>query len=93
MPDCHGIHMDLVFHMILTLPDDPALADMSESDIRLDLACALYAAGRVSRGVACRIAAMERFDFDQELTRRRIPSYTEEMLDEDIANLRRIFPK
>jgi predicted HTH domain antitoxin len=79
--------------VILTLPDDPALADMSESDIRLDLACALYAAGRVSRGVACRIAGMQRIDFDQELIRRRIPGYTEEMLDDDIASLSRIFPK
>ena len=79
--------------MILTLPDDPALADMTESDIRLDLGCALFAAGRVSRAVACRIAGLERSDFDQELIHRRIPSYTENMLDDDIANLRGIFPQ
>ena len=79
--------------MILTLPDDPALADMTESDIRLDLACALYAAGRVSRIIACRIARMDRFAFDQELIRRRIPSYTEEMLDDDLTNLSKIFPR
>ena len=79
--------------MILTLRDDPALADMSESDIRLDLACALFAAGRISRVVACRIAGMERLPFDQEFIRRRIPSVTEEMLDDDIANLHRIFPR
>jgi predicted HTH domain antitoxin len=79
--------------MILTLPDDPALADMTESDLRLDLACALFAAGRISRAVACRVAAMERFEFDQELIRRRIPSYTEDMLNEDIASLRRVFPQ
>jgi len=79
--------------MILTLPDDPALAEMSESDIRLDLACALFAAGRISHSVAARTAGMERFDFDQELVRRRIPSYTEEMLDEDMTTLEKIFPK
>ena len=79
--------------MILTLPDDPALADMSESDIRLDLACALFAAGRISRSVAARMAGMVRFDFDMELVRRRIPSYTEEMLEEDIGTLEKIFPK
>ena len=79
--------------MILTLPDDPALADMSESDIRLDLACALFAAGRISRSVAARMAGMVRFDFDMELVRRRIPSYTEEMLEEDIVTLEKIFPK
>ena len=79
--------------MILTLPDDPALADMSEADIRLDLACAMFAAGRTSRAVACRIAGIERLAFDQELIRRRIPSFTDEMLDDEIANLREIFPR
>ena len=79
--------------MILTLPDDPALADMSEADIRLDLACALFAAGRISRSVAARMAGIERYDFDLELVRRRIPSYTEEMLDEDLGTLEKIFQK
>jgi predicted HTH domain antitoxin len=79
--------------MILTVPDDPALADLSESEIRLDLACALFAAGRISRTVATRMAGLERCDFDQELIRRRIPSYTEEMLDEDLASLKTVFPK
>jgi predicted HTH domain antitoxin len=36
---------------------------------------------------------MERFAFDQELIRRRITSYTEEMLDDDLTNLSRIFPR
>ena len=79
--------------MILTLPDDPDLADMSEADIRLDLACALFAAGRISRMVACRIAGIERLPFDQELVRRHIPSFTEEMLNDEIANVRQIFPR
>ena len=30
---------------------------------------------------------MERYDFDQELARRRISGYTEEMLEEDLDNL------
>ncbi len=79
--------------MILTLPDDPALAGMSEADIRLDLACALFAAGRVSRDVACRIAGMERYDFDGELASRRISGYTAEMLDEDLATLETLFSR
>jgi predicted HTH domain antitoxin len=79
--------------MILTLPDDPALAGMSEFDIRLDLACALFAAGRIPRLVAARMAGMERFDFDQVLILRRIPSYTEEALEEDMSTLHKIFPK
>ena len=73
--------------MTITLPDDPALAAMSADDIRLDLACGAFAAGHVSRGVAARMAGLERHAFDEVLYARRIPSYTEEMLDEDLATL------
>ena len=66
---------------------------MTEADIRLDLACALFAAGRISRSVAAGMAGMERFAFDMELVRRRIPSFTEESLAEDLATLRTLFPK
>ncbi len=38
------------------------------------------------------MAGMERFDFDRELVARRIPSYTEAMLEEDLATLRKNFP-
>jgi predicted HTH domain antitoxin len=79
--------------MILTVPDDPALECLTESEIRLDLACALFASGRVSRTVACRIAAIERLAFDEELIRRNIPSYTDELLDEDLSTLRDVFPR
>lgn len=78
--------------MILTLPDDPALADLSEETIRLDLACALFAAGRISRGVACRLAAVSRSELDKEIFRRGIPIYSEEMLEADLANLQKLFP-
>ncbi|MBX7207369.1 MAG: UPF0175 family protein [Verrucomicrobiaceae bacterium] len=79
--------------MTLTLPDDPALEQIAECDIRLDLACGLYAAGRVSRGIAARLAGLERMDFDEELFRRRIPSYTEEMLKEDLETVNALFSK
>lgn len=79
--------------MTITLPDDPALEQIAESDIRLDLACALYAAGRISRGVAARLAGLERRSFDDELVQRRIPSYTEEMFRGDLETLKTLFPK
>jgi predicted HTH domain antitoxin len=79
--------------MTLTLPDDPALAELAEGDIRLDLACALFAAGRISRSVAARMAGMEIVAFDEELSLRRIPSYTKEMIDEDLATLSKLFPR
>ena len=74
--------------MTLTLPDDPALAQMSEEDIRLDLACGAFAAGHISRGVAARMAGLERHAFDEVLFTRQIPSFTEEMLAQDLETIR-----
>lgn len=73
--------------MILTLPDEPALASFNEAELTLELALALFASGRVSRAVAASIAGLDRFTFDEELFRRRIPSFTPEMLDQDLATL------
>ena len=71
--------------MTLTLPDEPLLQGLSEADLRIHLACGLYASGQASRGAAARIAGLERPAFDEELFRRRISSYTDEMLDQDLA--------
>lgn len=73
--------------MILTLPDEPALASFDESELKLELAIALFSSGRVSRSVATSIAGLDRFAFDEELFRRRIPSFTVEMLEQDLASL------
>jgi predicted HTH domain antitoxin len=70
--------------MTLTLPDDPALSQVSDGELRLGLACGLYASGRVSRNVAARIAGMERLAFDEALFQRNIASYTPDMLAEDL---------
>jgi predicted HTH domain antitoxin len=71
--------------MTITLPDDPALLHLDEKQLRIDIACSLFAAGRISRGVAARIAGLDSLVFDEELFRRKIPSYTSEMLDQDLA--------
>ena len=76
--------------MTITLPDDPALLHLDETQLRVDLACSLFAAGRISRGVAARIAGLDSLAFDEELFRRKIPSFTEEMLDQDLAALERM---
>jgi predicted HTH domain antitoxin len=73
--------------MILTLPDEPALASFDEAELTLELAVALFSSGRVSRGVAASIAGLERFAFDEELFRRRIPSFTPEMLEQDLDSI------
>jgi|GEM_PF-633091 len=78
------------FVMTITLPDDPALASLSAAQIQLDLACGLFASGRVSRAVAARIAGLGSLAFDEELFRRKIPSFTEEMLEQDLSALARL---
>jgi predicted HTH domain antitoxin len=76
--------------MTITLPDDPALKHLDEAQVRLELACSMFAAGRISRGVAARIAGIGSLPFDEELFRRQIPSFTEEMLEQDLAALERL---
>jgi predicted HTH domain antitoxin len=76
--------------MTITLPDNPALAAMGEAEIRIDLACGAYAAGHLSRQLAADVAGVSRHDFDGALYARRIPSFTEEMLAEDLATLAKL---
>ena len=73
--------------MTITLPDVPALRDLAEGEILLDLACGGYAAGHLSREAAAEVAGVSRFDLDEALCRRRIPTFTEEMLAQDLATL------
>lgn len=76
--------------MTVTLPDEPALLSLDENQIRLELACSLFADGQVSRGVARRIAGLESLAFDEELFRRKIPTWTMEMFEQDMAALERL---
>ena len=73
--------------MTITLPDLPALAEMDEAEILLDLACGAYAAGHLSRQASADLAGVSRFDFDQALFARHIPSYTEEMFTQDLETI------
>jgi len=63
--------------MTITLPDSPALAELSETEILLDFACGAYAAGHLSRQDGADLAGVSRFEFDEALFARHIPSYTE----------------
>jgi predicted HTH domain antitoxin len=71
--------------MTITLPDDPTLLSLDEARVRLEVACGLFASGRISRGVGARIAGLDRATFDEALFVRHIASYTSGMLDQDLA--------
>ncbi|MEO7368631.1 MAG: UPF0175 family protein [Gemmatimonadaceae bacterium] len=60
----------------------------SASKERLEKACRLYSAGELSRGPAARLAGLDSAAFDEALYRRHIPSYTAEMLEQDLAVIR-----
>ena len=60
---------------------------MGEAEIRIDLVCGAYAAGHLSRQSAADVAGVSRHDFDTALYTRRIPTFTEEMLAEDLETL------
>jgi len=72
--------------MTLTLPDDPALGQVSEGELRLTLACGLFASGQLSRNVAARIAGLDRLAFDEALFQRNIATYTPDMLAQDLRS-------
>lgn len=74
--------------MTITLPDTPALASLGPQVILMDLACGAYAAGHLSRQSAADVAGVSRYHFDEALYARRIPTFTEEMLAQDLETLR-----
>jgi predicted HTH domain antitoxin len=74
----------------LELPDLPM--NLTPQELRLELACALYARGRIGKVGASRLAGVDFFMFQRALGERRIAVYTESMLDDDLATLKRLFP-
>jgi len=73
--------------MTLTLPDQP---NMSEAEIRLELACALYARGKISKVAGAEMAGVDFFAFQGALGERGISSYNVEMLEQDVQTLREL---
>ena len=65
---------------------------MSPAELRLELACALYARGKLGKVRGAELAGVSFFDFQRALGERQIESYTEEMLGEDLKSLRKLFP-
>jgi predicted HTH domain antitoxin len=78
--------------MMLELPDLEK-ANLTPAELRLELACALYARGRLGKVRGAELAGVDFFTFQRALGERHIPSYTAEMLDQDVASLKMIFPE
>lgn len=79
--------------MTLELPEISAIRGFSADDLRLELACALYARGRVSAVSGADLAGVDLLTFQVALREREIPrQYSAADLDDDIAVLDKLFP-
>src|SRR5947207_15804869 len=71
--------------MTLELPDAETRPFTSE-ELRLELACALYAQRRITKITGAHLAGVDFFTFQHALKERRITQYTESMLEQDIGH-------
>jgi predicted HTH domain antitoxin len=79
--------------MTLELPEITAIQRFSADDLRLELACALYARGRISAVSGADLSGVDLLTFQKALQEREIPrQYSAEDLDDDIATLDKLFP-
>jgi predicted HTH domain antitoxin len=79
--------------MKIELPDLPAGEQLTPEEIRLELACALYARGRIGKVAATEMAGVDFFSFQRALSERGVPLYTQQMLVSDIQSLNESFNK
>ena len=78
--------------MILTLPDMPATTSLTPEALKLELACALYARGKIGKIAGAELAGIDFFTFQKALGERQVSTYRLEDLDWEIATLNQIFP-
>lgn len=78
---------------MLTLPDQPMPSGMTPEELRLELACALYARGKLTKVRGADFAGVDFFTFQQALQERRISTYTIEDLNREVGTLNEFFPK
>ena len=79
--------------MPLVIPDDALrAAGMDEKEVKIEIACRLFDAGKLAIGHAARLAEMGEAELEAELEARGIPRYryTEEMLERDVEVLRKL---
>jgi predicted HTH domain antitoxin len=73
--------------MTITLPDSSATAALSEAEMRLELACALFAQDRIDKVGATDMAGLDFFALQQALCDRQISTFTVDDLHHDVAAL------
>ena len=79
--------------MTLTLPDSSVTARITPEELKLELACALYARGKIGKIAGAELAGVDFFAFQHALGERGIPIVTAQMLEDDLASLKVLFPR
>ena len=70
----------------------PETESLTPQEVRLELACALYAQGRIGKVAGVELAGVDFATFQRSLSERGVPLYTEDMLASDRDTLERLFP-
>lgn len=79
--------------MTLELPEISAIGRFSADDLRLELACALYARGRISAVTGADVSGLDLLTFQTALREREIPrQHSSNDLQDDLATLDNMFP-
>ncbi len=79
--------------MPLVIPDETLrAAGMDEREAKVEIACRLFDAGKLTIGHASRLAGLTEAEFEVQLQLREIPRYryTEEMLQHDVEVLKKL---
>jgi predicted HTH domain antitoxin len=77
----------------IELPDASVGEGFTPEELRLELACALYARGRIGKIAGAEMAGVDFFTFQRALGERQIPIYNEQMLADDLQTLDKVFPQ
>jgi predicted HTH domain antitoxin len=72
------------------MPDLPATQQFSQEELRLELACALFARRKISSITGARMAGVDLFTFQRALGERGIEIVTEKHLAEDLETLKKL---
>ena len=83
----------MLLTMTVTLPDIIEGAPITPEEIRLELACALFARGRIGRVAATEMSGVDFFTLQRALGERGIEICTEQMLEDDLTSIKKLFPE
>jgi predicted HTH domain antitoxin len=62
--------------MTINIPDDILhRAGLTEREVLIELACRLFDAERLGKGLAARMCGLERIEFEEELRKRKLAVY------------------